>query len=227
MWSVDDGRFTSAPFSGSRSNKKPINWWGRHNAAPLEFIIFGNFSKLWDVSTGSTWWHYIRFGCRLCRLGCPHTVWCISVAELFDSLAAAPVLHTFVQYLIASCSRLEAASDVMSGRFLGLTVPQNDVKFRDSRLNRSEEIWPKDVGCSIFGRFSNFDKCRPEVAGDGKSGVALGYVGTDVCANVGDFRLNSGQIIRLFGRTRFTHFCAVFSCILRPTGGVIYSAVWM
>ena len=38
-----------------------------------------------------------------------------TVADLLDSLPAAPVLRTFVQYLIALCSRLEAACDVISG----------------------------------------------------------------------------------------------------------------
>ena len=36
------------------------------------------------------------------------------MAELFDSLSAAPVLRTFVKYLTAFCSRLEATSDVIS-----------------------------------------------------------------------------------------------------------------
>ena len=49
-------------------------------------------------------------------------------------------------------------------------------------------IWP----------LSNFDKCRPEVAGDVISGVALGYVSMDVRAKLGDSRLNNGRIIQLF-----------------------------
>ena len=48
--------------------------------------------------------------------------------------------------------------------------------------------------------FSNFDKCRPEVAGDVISGAALVYVRVDVRAKFGDSRLNNGRIIRLFGR---------------------------
>ena len=48
----------------------------------------------------------------------------------------------------------------------------------------------------IFGRFSNFDKCRPEGADDVISGVALEYVVTDVSASFGDYKLNIGRIIR-------------------------------
>ena len=48
--------------------------------------------------------------------------------------------RTFVQYSIAFCRRLEVASDVMSGRFVGLTVSGERMKSRDPRLNRSQEI---------------------------------------------------------------------------------------
>ena len=79
------------------------------------------------------------------------------------------------------------------------------------RLNSSEEIRPKAVGGSIFGRFLNFDKCRPEVASDVISGVALFYVGMGVRAKFGDSRLNSGQIIRLWpgGRVFCTLLCTI------------------
>ena len=46
--------------------------------------------------------------------------------------------------------------------------------------------------------FSNFKKCRPEVAGDVIFGAALAYVGVDVRAKLGDSRLNRGRIIRLW-----------------------------
>ena len=38
---------------------------------------------------------------------------------------------------------------------------------------RATKIRTKAVGCGIFGRFSNFHKCRSEVAGDVISGVAV------------------------------------------------------
>ena len=50
------------------------------------------------------------------------------------------------------------------------------------------------VGCGIF---SNLNKCRPEAADDVISGMTLDYVNTDVHASIGDYRLNSGRIIRL------------------------------
>ena len=56
------------------------------------------------------------------------------VAELFDSLPAAPVLRTFVQYLIALISRPAAASNVILGCFVGTIAPDKCVKFRDPRL---------------------------------------------------------------------------------------------
>ena len=40
----------------------------------------------------------------------------------------------------------------------------------------------------------------------------------DIHVKFGDSTLNSGRINRLFaGRTRFTHFCAVFNCVWQPT----------
>ena len=69
----------------------------------------------------------------------------------------------------------------------------------------------KAIGCGIFGRFSNFDKCQPEAAGDVISGMALDYVSTYVVASVGANRLNSGQIIRLFVRPDLfcAHLCSI------------------
>ena len=55
------------------------------------------------------------------------------VIELFESLPAELVLHTSMHYSIAFYSRREAASDVISGWFLRLIVPDNTVEFRDSR----------------------------------------------------------------------------------------------
>ena len=55
-----------------------------------------------------------------------------------------------MQYLIAFYNRLEAVSNVISGRFVGLTAPDKCVKRRDPRLDRSEEIRPKAVGHGIL-----------------------------------------------------------------------------
>ena len=90
---------------------------------------------------------------------------------------------------------------------------------RYSSLDKFEDVFEnKGIGCDIFGRFSNLDKCQPEAVGDVISGTALDYVGTDIPASFGDYRLNSGRIIRLFVRQNpFAHFCAVFNNILQST----------
>ena len=81
----------------------------------------------------------------------------------------------FVQYwlAIAFVSGPETASDVISGRFVRLTVPNKFVKFRDPRLNRSPEIRPEAVRGGILTAFVNLHKCRPEVAGDVIFGVTV------------------------------------------------------
>ena len=65
---------------------------------------------------------------------------------------------------------------------------------------RTTKTRPKAVGAVIIGRFSNFDICRSEVAGDVISGVAIDQVGLDVRAAFGESGSNSGRIIRLFRR---------------------------
>ena len=59
------------------------------------------------------------------------------MAELFKSWPAGPVLHTFMQYLIAFCSRQEAANDVISDVFVDQTGTDVLAEFGDSRFNRS------------------------------------------------------------------------------------------
>ena len=68
-------------------------------------------------------------------------------------MQGAPVLRTFVQYLVTFCSRPEAVSDFITGTFVGLAVPVKCVEFLDPRLNRSPEIRPEAIGGGIFGRF--------------------------------------------------------------------------
>ena len=57
----------------------------------------------------------------------------------------------FVQYLVAFCGRQEAASDVIADVIVELIFADKFLKFRDPRLNLSEEIRPKAIGCGIFG----------------------------------------------------------------------------
>ena len=47
--------------------------------------------------------------------------------------------------IIVFCSRPDPVSDAISGRFMRLVGPNNAVKFRDPRLNRSREIGLKAV----------------------------------------------------------------------------------
>ena len=42
----------------------------------------------------------------------------------YSTLVVAPVLRSFVQYLIAFCRRLKAAGDVISGRFVKQIFPR-------------------------------------------------------------------------------------------------------
>ena len=101
-----------------------------------------------------------------------------------------------MQYLIAYCSRPEAAIDIISGMLVGTIVPDKRVKYRDPRLSHS-----------VDAPFFNSDKCRLEVAGDVISGVALDDVSMDVSAIFCDSRLNSGQIIRLWpAQPAFMHY---------------------
>ena len=103
------------------------------------------------------------------------------------------LLRMFAQYLIAFfCSRQKAASDIISGRFVRLTVPDMIAQnFIILALTILEKCGPSRQRRHFFDRFSNFDKCRPEVAGGAMSSVAIYKVGLDVHAKLGDSRLNS------------------------------------
>ena len=90
--------------------------------------------------------------------------------------------------------------DVVPGRFVGLTVPNERVIVGDPRIIRSGENRPKAGECGILGYFQNFDKCRLESAGDIIFSVALDYVGMNVRAKIGNSRLNIGRIIQPFGQ---------------------------
>ena len=57
-----------------------------------------------------------------------------TVTELCASIPGAAVLPTFVQYLIAFCSRPEIASDVISDLVVDLNGMKVRVKFGDIRL---------------------------------------------------------------------------------------------
>ena len=76
--------------------------------------------------------------------------------------------------------------------------------------------------------FSNFDKCRPEVADDVIPSVAGKHVSMDVCVKFGNYRLNSGRIIRLsksrpFFQTVAQYFVA-FCCRPEAASDVMSSS---
>ena len=84
-------------------NKKPTNWWAKHCA-----IIFYNRGR-----------HTVKFIVSL--LVILHQ----SMTKLCACMPTTSILRTFVQYLIAFCSRPEAANDVIAGRFVRLAAPKN------------------------------------------------------------------------------------------------------
>ena len=114
-------------------NKKPTKWWGQAKRRATQLYNLGRHSVKFTVSL-----RVILFQ---------------TMTELCASMPVTSILRTFMQYLIAFCSRPEAAADVISGRFVRLTVPNKFVKFCDPCLNRSPDILPKTVGCGIFNRF--------------------------------------------------------------------------
>ena len=58
-----------------------------------------------------------------------------------------------MQYLVALCSRSEAASDVLYGRLVGPIVPDKNAKVGEPHLNLSGEIPPTAVGGGSFDGF--------------------------------------------------------------------------
>ena len=90
------------------------------------------------------------------------------MAEILHSLVG---WTRFAHHLCAAfCSRLEETSDVIYGRFVGIVVPYNCVKFDGPLLNRS-------------GFFFAATNLRPEVVSDVMSGANEGQVGMDVHEN--------------------------------------------
>ena len=78
---------------------------------------------------------------------------------------------------------------------LSLFFKQETYQLVGQEKRRNTKLRLKAVGSGIFDCFSNFDKCRPEVAGDIISDVAVDYVHMDIHATFGGSKLNSGRII--------------------------------
>ena len=55
------------------------------------------------------------------------------------------------------------------------------MKFADPRLNLSREIAPEAVWGGIFDGLRNFDNSQPEIVRDFISGMAVQFVGVDMC----------------------------------------------
>ena len=94
------------------------------------------------------------------------------------------------------CSRLEAASDVVSSRFVEPTVPNKSVKFGNPGADRSREIPLEEDGSVIFGRLSNVDNFRSEVDSVVASGRVVEPSGMDVHTTLRDSRSNGSRDIR-------------------------------
>ena len=77
-------------------------------------------------------------------------------------------------------------------------VKQESHQLVGQAKRRATKIRPYTIGGSIFGRFSNFDICRPQEADNVITGVTEDYVGLDVGGkfDVDESSLNSaGRII--------------------------------
>ena len=98
-----------------------------------------------------------------------------------------------------------STNDVIFGQSVRPMVPNKRVKFCFPRLNRSPEILPGTIKGGPFDYFSNIYKCRPDVAGDVISGVAVACVGIVIRAKFCHSTLNKGRIIRLCPSTPVLH----------------------
>ena len=96
-----------------------------------------------------------------------------------------------MHYLIAFCSRPEAASDVNSGKFVGPIFPDEPAKFRNPCLNYSREI---PIVGDIFDSFFRYN-FPPEVNSDVMSGVAVEHVDMYVPVKFGESRPNGSRDI--------------------------------
>ena len=109
------------------------------------------------------------------------------MAAFLDSLAGGPVLRTFVQYLIAFCSRPETASDVISGRFVGSIVPNKHVTNLVIVAKTALEKFHLKLSKAAFSTVCR-DNFQPDVGCDVISGMHVEKVGVDVRVNLGDSR---------------------------------------
>ena len=98
-----------------------------------------------------------------------------------------------MQYLIVFCSPPEAASDVTSGRFVGLIVPDKCVKL--SSLKPFLKNSTQRHRMRHFRSFFELDKCRPEAARDIIGRIFVGPIVPDKRATFRDPCLSNSQEI--------------------------------
>ena len=99
-------------------------------------VIFGVAETMVDINL------HVKFGGSMLKSG------------RIIRLLSAPALRNFAQYLITFCSRLEAASDVISGRIARPIVVDKRVKLCHPCLKRSRELPSKPLEAAFSTRFS-------------------------------------------------------------------------
>ena len=124
---------------------------------------------------------YVKFGDSALNSG--------QIIQLF---ACCTLLHTFVQYIFAFCSRPGTSSDIISRRFWGSIVPDKPVKFRGPRFNSSREMPPPVAFSTVFQ-----DNFRTEVVSDVISGFDVGPVDMDIAVKFDDSMSNRSRDLRL------------------------------
>ena len=117
----------------------------------------------------------------------------LNSGRILDSLAGRTrFTHFCAVYLIAFCSRLAAAIDVISSI---RRICDKCVKFCDPRLNHSLSINTTPSNRRLHFRQFVRDNSRPEVVSDVISGVAVAQVGVDVRIKTTDSRSNPSRDI--------------------------------
>ena len=138
---------------------------------------------------------------------------------VLDSTCLPHFLQQFRCFLHSRCFR--SLSWQESDKYVVMYIRNNKkpTNWLGQTKRHATKIWHQVVIGGIFSRFSNLEKWRLEVADKVIPGGAIDYADMDARVKFGDSMINNDQIIRLVvGQTRFTQFCAVFNCILQPTG---------
>ena len=141
-------------------------------------------------------------GCRLGQHGCPCRIGWFYVKQWpnYSTLCRPHPFYALctVFYCIFAAVRMQLLTSYQAD-LCGWLSPIS-VKFRDPRLNHSGEIRPKGTKYRLFGRLSNFDKCRSEARLMTSYPVCLWTLSSPrMSVQNWDSVLNGGQIIQLIG----------------------------